>query len=144
MFELMSALLLVASGNPSTASTGPLTKLLNKCDPEGHISCDSSFFKPVWRKVVSSNGEITKIDMAAIEPLRGGYVDVSIYTFVPGTMFDFNQLHNVRFDCRGSAMFEGEGGGSVGVPPRSVLGEVARIVCPIGQAKAAAFYRSQR
>lgn len=106
-----------------------LTPLLKECGaiPASHGACDSDIYKPVWRKIIADNGEITKVDMASTQPFAGG-ARATIYTYTAGTRFDPSQMSTLHFDCRGKYEVEGHGG-SEDAPPRSVVGRVATIVC---------------
>lgn len=109
-----------------------LIKLLPDCQVGGAMSCNDDLFQPVWKTVEADNGAVTRIDMNSIQHLSGGTTNVTVYTGIPHTMFDSTKLKMLWFDCQGHLVeFDGAGGQSpqLDAPPRSVAGEIARIVC---------------
>lgn len=118
------------------AQTAPLTKLIEKCDPIAisHGGC-GDLDKPVWRSFRDVTGEITKINMRSIEPMQGGSVLVTTYTFSPGSSLDLSRLRQLYFTCRGQYADTANLRVLHDAPPRSVAGIIARTVCPIGNQK---------
>lgn len=112
------------------AQAAPLTPLLPK-SACGHVmvSCADDIFRPVWIKLISSVGEITKID-SNFRTVGSGAVLVYAYSFVPNTVFDAHKLRRLVFDCAGQYYDDTDGAGEpMDAPPGSIAGQIASLAC---------------
>lgn len=107
-----------------------LATLLPHCDPSGGLSCNDDIFQKVWLRLEADNGEVTKIDMNSLQRSTVGSVEAITYTYVPNTAFDQTKLRRLLFDCKGHFMdITNSNSELLDAPPRSVVGNVASIVC---------------
>jgi hypothetical protein len=82
--------------------------------------------KPVWKRIEADNGEVTWIDMDLIRDIPPLHY-VWVYTSVPNTAQNPNDMKMLMFDCQGH--FQSTGGPVMDAPPRSVAGEIAATIC---------------
>jgi hypothetical protein len=122
---------MTTSDNPA-----PLTKLVERCGPVAisHGGC-GDLIKPVWQRFESKTGEVTKVNMASIAPITKSGVSVMIYTYLPGSEFNMASLRTLYFTCKGKFADSESPSYLQAAPPNSVVGTIARNVCPIGNKK---------
>lgn len=138
---MLPLLMLLAASAP----TAGLSKMIEHCNPiaQSHGGC-GNLDKPVWKRFVSTTGEITKLDTASIEPAQHGGAIATVYTFSPGSTLDLDRLRRLHFTCRGQYEDMQNIGYMQDAPPRSVIGMVAASACALAEPKRRAVIQRQR
>lgn len=115
-------------------ASAALAPLLAHCDPiaASHGACDSDIYKAVWQRFDSDTGQIFRADIASITPTGQRQGWLYVYSYAPGENFDPSKMTRIYLNCHGSysdmdrAPFR-----MMSAPPRSVIGKIASIACPI-------------
>jgi hypothetical protein len=121
---------------PDPRLSSQLASMIDHCDEQSsiHGGCDSSLYRPVWKRFATTIGDIIAFDTTSVRPQRQGAASALTYRYVEGTDFDETKLKQYYFTCQNLQYHEANASGMLVTAPKGpAAAKMSDAVCSIAK-----------